>query len=164
MEKTCFKCLKVLPIDMFYRHPEMKDGHLNKCKVCNRADTKERADRLHQNPEWHEKERIRHVEKARRMASQYPEKKLAHDAIDSMPKSHDTHLHHWSYNVEHHKDVFHVAAKAHRRIHTLMVYDQERMMYRRLDGVLLATRESAQRYYDYVLTLADGEYPSNPPV
>ena len=40
-----------------------------------------------------------------------------------------------------------------------MNYDNERKMYRRLDGVLLDTREDAERYYDYILTLARNEYP-----
>ena len=37
--KQCFKCLKELPIDEFYKHPRMGDGHLNKCKECTRRDT-----------------------------------------------------------------------------------------------------------------------------
>lgn len=38
--KPCFKCERVLPLEEFYRHPQMADGHLNKCRDCTRADVK----------------------------------------------------------------------------------------------------------------------------
>lgn len=36
--KTCFKCDRTLPLEEFYRHPRMSDGHLGKCKECTRTD------------------------------------------------------------------------------------------------------------------------------
>jgi len=39
VQKACFKCLRVLPLTEFYKHPRMADGHLNKCKACSRSDS-----------------------------------------------------------------------------------------------------------------------------
>jgi hypothetical protein len=36
--KACFKCQRVKPMEQFYRHAMMADGHLGKCKACTRAD------------------------------------------------------------------------------------------------------------------------------
>ncbi len=38
MQKTCFKCDRELPMEEFYPHPRMADGHLNKCRECTRSD------------------------------------------------------------------------------------------------------------------------------
>lgn len=51
--KTCFKCGIEQPILSFYRHPQMGDGHLNKCKSCTRYDVRKNySERIEQYREY----------------------------------------------------------------------------------------------------------------
>lgn len=36
--KRCFKCGEIKSVDDFYKHPDMGDGHLGKCKECTKSD------------------------------------------------------------------------------------------------------------------------------
>lgn len=38
--KHCFKCQQAKPLEAFYKHAQMGDGRLNKCKDCTLADVK----------------------------------------------------------------------------------------------------------------------------
>lgn len=162
MKKICFKCGNSKPIEEFYKHKAMGDGHLNKCKSCAKIDVKERDRNLRSNLEYVEKERKRGREKYHRLNyakkktefeikkssistynKKYPEKKIARGATKRIkPVCVGNHLHHWSYLTEHKKDVIELSPSDHYLLHRFMIYDQERRMYRKLTGELLDTKQS----------------------
>lgn len=39
--KTCNTCEELKPLDEFYKQPRMRDGHFNRCKLCDRVAARE---------------------------------------------------------------------------------------------------------------------------
>lgn len=171
--KKCFKCGKEKLLEDFYKHKQTKDGYLGKCKECTKEDSNSKYKDKIKNAEWIFAERIKNAkrspvkkrtpekisEKNRRYRERYPYKVSANNSVKRVKCPVGYHKHHWSYNKEHHKDIFILTSKDHLTIHRFMQHDEERLMYRRLDGVLLDSRESAEKYYEYVLSLEYGQYP-----
>ncbi len=84
-EKTCFKCGATKPLDDFYRHPMMRDGHLNKCKECTKVDSSMRDPakvRAYDRARAKRPARIaKLLEGQRRRRSLYPERVRAHRRV-----------------------------------------------------------------------------------
>lgn len=63
--KVCFKCHTAQPRSEFYPHPQMADGHLNKCKRCTRKDVQE--NRAMRREQYKLYDRSRHNAERRKM-------------------------------------------------------------------------------------------------
>ena len=147
--KVCFKCGRTLPLGDFYKHPQMADGHLNKCKECTKSDVHNKYMDNIENPEYVEKERARGREKWDRLykgkcqqsihsvgnVRRYVERR-----IGCLPK--DTELHHWNYSYLY--KVFILSRRHHARIHKLIEFDQESQCFT-YEGKLLDTMEEHEK-------------------
>lgn len=154
-EKQCFKCGKVLPITEFYRHSQMGDGHLNKCKECTKKDAYKRYSRKSKDESWLELERARGREKYKRL--KYKDKFKRTRSICSeesrisrmlRARGYDTigkEAHHWNYNIPY--SVFLLSRRAHKCIHKYIHVNYSNKLCYTRDGVVIDTLEKAKSLF-----------------
>lgn len=159
--KICFKCNEMKPLSEYYRHSQMGDGLLNKCKSCTKKDTKRQSEINTSTPEGLEKERARNRDKYHRLGykekhkptpelkaqsiknykEKYPEKYRAKNKSQSIQKTKGNELHHWNYNEDYARDVFELDVEGHAKLHRFLVYDINLFTYNKLDGTPLDTKQ-----------------------
>lgn len=176
MAKICFRCGKEKDISEFYKHTQMADGYLNKCKTCTKLDSERKRQEIISDPKRLDKERKRQREKYHRLnyrekhnpsygdkkissnkyKQKHPEKQLAKNATQVLiSKTPGNHFHHWSYNKEHYKDIIELSSKDHYTIHRFIKYDQKTLKYKDLSDNLLDTKEKHETYVYSILKLTN---------
>jgi hypothetical protein len=156
--KVCFKCNVEKSLDNFYKHPQMLDGTVNKCKDCNKKDVKLNYAEKAKDDSFIEKERIRSKEKYHRLGYKQKQKiwdidkpwknnskyKSLRKKFKSIPSS--FHLHHWCYKNEFIEDIIVIERFNHRRAHNFLKLDKENLYFIGLDGEILDTKEKHIMY------------------
>ena len=136
--KKCIRCNVEKVVSDYYKHGQMADGHLNKCKECCKTQAAERHHLLYKDESFIESERQRGREKYQRL--NYKEK--YRNITDDKPwmktqvyknlhrnkkceKGYE--LHHWNYNFL--NDVIVISISDHRKIHKKMKLDKEKKIF-----------------------------------
>ena len=159
MGKICFKCGLLKPLNDFYQHDKMKDGHLNKCKDCTKNDVHIRDTLLREDFKYCEKERLRSKEKYHRL--NYKEKQfLQHKSkpyINSVTKNihrklklqQNQNAHHWNYNFL--DDVIVVDRKIHKKLHTMILLHSDLYFTNKKTGNIMNKKDHIDMINEIIL-------------
>ena len=153
MIKKCIACGIEKDLSEYYKHSEMKDGHLNKCKECVKKYAVKYGYKTRSTEEGLEKERQRGRDKYKRLkykCKQYELRQKRQWALSSDYKSlrkkvnkkydipDDYELHHWNYNDI--NSVFIINRFLHKRIHSVLTFDNKSLCYKK-NGQLIDSKE-----------------------
>lgn len=83
--KICFKCEEEQPFIDFYKHKQMADGYLGKCKRCTKADASQhRSDNLERIREYDRRRGNRQPEGySKEYAKRFPQKYKSQTAVNN---------------------------------------------------------------------------------
>jgi len=147
-KKVCFKCKKSKPLNQFYKHPQMEDGHLNKCKECAKIDV---SDNYRKNKDHYREYEVKRNKTKKRKVQKFiqckisrannPEKRKAHGVISKALKAKKIirpdrcaicgkkdmilHAHHEDYSKP--LDVLWVCVQCHQHIHKFYKLKEQKL-------------------------------------
>jgi hypothetical protein len=92
--KECFKCNTVKLLEDFYKNPKMLDGHVNKCKECNKNDVTANRNKNIERVRAYDKDRSKNKhrialakEVTKKWREEDPKRVAAHNAVARAIKS-----------------------------------------------------------------------------